>query len=651
MRIYKLSILITLAISIAGINSSKAYAGSWNGWVYQNPYPTKNSILATKFVTPKKGWVAGEHGIILYTEDGGDTWNAQKSGTDEDIRSLSFTNEKHGWAVGKNGLILHTRDNGKKWISQGNSTSTLNCVFSISDKEAWAVGNEGIVLHTMDSGEKWNRLALGIPRAVASIYFRNHQTGWMIAGDTIYRTTDSGKTWEKSLLEVELPTPGAFGSKSGIINPRVNNLPYDWWEGDVFFSDDKNGWAVAGTWQIFHTTDGGKRWDVADIGYMSYGLSRIAFGDGKKGCVAGTSILCTENGGETWQEQLGIKAGERGAKDGFTISLWGLSFTTPTMGWAVGIEGEILKTTDGGKTWDVQSRGRVIPDYFFDSRLGWSRNYKLSKKKASMVKTDDGGMTWTVQKTFDAAMDANYFFINPTTGWSAGEEWEQTTTYGPIIHYSFILKTEDGGKTWVSQYHVPGGERGVTNELRDICFISSSEGWVVGAKGLILHTADGGKNWDAQHSGTNFMLAKVQFVNDKIGWALGNEMKDGTTSIILNTNDGGKYWKIQWKKEDEWMWVDDLFFINEKVGWIIGAVNEYSGDAIFLRTVDGGKTWSEKLLSKIFFTKMAFFDSNHGVILTEKGTLLITSDGGKTWRKEQQPIRKLPWHISEVVGK
>ena len=54
-------------------------AGSFNGWIYQNPYPTSNTLLAVKFVTPKKGWIAGEKGTILYTEDGGESWEAQES--------------------------------------------------------------------------------------------------------------------------------------------------------------------------------------------------------------------------------------------------------------------------------------------------------------------------------------------------------------------------------------------------------------------------------------------------------------------------------------------------------------------------------------------------------------------------------------------
>ncbi len=67
-----------------GFNPVVSFAGSWNGWLYQNPYPTSNTLLAVKFATPKRGWIAEVQGTILYTEDGGETWEFQESGTEQD---------------------------------------------------------------------------------------------------------------------------------------------------------------------------------------------------------------------------------------------------------------------------------------------------------------------------------------------------------------------------------------------------------------------------------------------------------------------------------------------------------------------------------------------------------------------------------------
>ena len=60
-------LMLMLLSSIPAVSSAR----SWNGWIYQDPYPTSNHLYAVKFVTPKKGWIAGEQGAILYTENGG----------------------------------------------------------------------------------------------------------------------------------------------------------------------------------------------------------------------------------------------------------------------------------------------------------------------------------------------------------------------------------------------------------------------------------------------------------------------------------------------------------------------------------------------------------------------------------------------------
>ena len=90
-------LIALLALILLSSIPTITFAGSWNGWIYQNPYPTSSSLLAVKFVSRQKGWIAGENGTILYTEDGGRTWAAQESGTEKKVKSLFLsTNDKAG---------------------------------------------------------------------------------------------------------------------------------------------------------------------------------------------------------------------------------------------------------------------------------------------------------------------------------------------------------------------------------------------------------------------------------------------------------------------------------------------------------------------------------------------------------------------------
>lgn len=62
-------IILTALFLISFLYTSTSFAGSWNGWIYQNPYPTKNTLLGVKFITPQKRWVVGEHGFCIIAEN------------------------------------------------------------------------------------------------------------------------------------------------------------------------------------------------------------------------------------------------------------------------------------------------------------------------------------------------------------------------------------------------------------------------------------------------------------------------------------------------------------------------------------------------------------------------------------------------------
>ena len=75
---------------------------------------------AIQFLDESTGWVAGVHvvpqvsqnSVIQKTEDGGQTWVNQETGTEDVLEDIFFLDDKHGWAVGENGLILHTSNGG-----------------------------------------------------------------------------------------------------------------------------------------------------------------------------------------------------------------------------------------------------------------------------------------------------------------------------------------------------------------------------------------------------------------------------------------------------------------------------------------------------------------------------------------------------------
>ena len=86
-------------------------------------------------------WAVGLHGFILYTDNGGQDWQAQTSNTDEDLTSVYFTSPQAGWAVGWSGTILHTTNGGQDWQAQtSNTDKDLTSIYFISPQAGWAVG-------------------------------------------------------------------------------------------------------------------------------------------------------------------------------------------------------------------------------------------------------------------------------------------------------------------------------------------------------------------------------------------------------------------------------------------------------------------------------------------------------------------------------
>ena len=113
-------------------------------------------------------------------------------------------------------------------------------------------------------------------------------------------------------------------------------------------------------------------------------------------------------------------------------------------------------------------------------------------------------------------------------------------------------------------------------EFRDVYFLASKNGWIIGEKGTILHTTNSGKDWKTQESGTEVRLNKMQFTDKKNGWILGDE------GVLLHTIDSGRHWRKQVLMHGSLI---SLHFLDKHRGWVTG-----EGGALY-HTADGGKTW------------------------------------------------------------
>ncbi|HET9785780.1 MAG TPA: YCF48-related protein [Pyrinomonadaceae bacterium] len=162
-------------------------------------------LYSVRFSSKKKGWVVGSvskrervvDSILVYTDDGGETWRRQRAPSRTELIHIDFVSDKRGWIVGQGGTILFTRDAGASWTKQNvKTTRTLYHVDFRDDKKGWAVGERGTLLRTTDGGETWTEIPTNVSATLLSIKFPSDDEGWAIGrGGVILRSNDEGKTW------------------------------------------------------------------------------------------------------------------------------------------------------------------------------------------------------------------------------------------------------------------------------------------------------------------------------------------------------------------------------------------------------------------------------------------------------------------------
>jgi photosystem II stability/assembly factor-like uncharacterized protein len=266
--------------------------------------------------------------------------------------------------------------------------------------------------------------------------------------------------------------------------------------------------AVGDLGTILRSTNGGASWASISSGTTER-LGQVSFVDAMNGWIAATNglLLKSEDSGATWTAK----------NPGIPTHFRDVCFVDQNTGWAGGsewgpvtLEGHIIKTTDGGETWESQLAVSGNGLFFIDAQNGC-----VAGGDGHIHRTTDGGANWSDQDIGAPAWLGSVFFVDANIGYVAGSG-------------GFVAKTIDGGATWTIQ--ADGTERTVA----DIEFVDASKGWfVAGSPGTIGSTLDGGQNWSFQTVPTLPGLADLSFVDANTGWIVGNE------GIILKTVTGG----------------------------------------------------------------------------------------------------------------
>jgi photosystem II stability/assembly factor-like uncharacterized protein len=311
-------------------------------WYIHDSIPTGNSLDKIIFSDSTHGWIIGSAGTILYSDNRGNSWELQNSHTSIDLSGISFINSLHGWAVGGNsvppGIILHTDNGGMNWEIQDSADYSLNDVFFLDSLHGWIVGNYNALLFTDDGGDIWSYQNLPQIMMPYDVIFLDSVTGFI--GGThhdsgfwlkILKTTDGGNTWQV----IRNTGTDNFFCDLEIIDPL-----HLWLAGD--FGAEEIGGGYNTGFFIDASMNGGYNWHETYSSYENWfwGAKSVCFTDLNSGWAVGSDglVMSTQDGGENWQIQF---------LSPYT-SLSDVTFTDSLHGWAVGKNGTVFYTNNAG---------------------------------------------------------------------------------------------------------------------------------------------------------------------------------------------------------------------------------------------------------------------------------------------------------------
>lgn len=207
-------------------------------------------------------------------------------------------------------------------------------------------------------------------------------------------------------------------------------------------------------------------------------------------------------------EQAELRGAAWALKDtGKEVRFRGLAAVSRTTAWAAGSKGTVLRTVDGGRSWqDVSPPGAVAEGLelrdveAFDARRAVALS--IGEGEASRVlRTEDGGATWT--ETFHNPDPRAFYdcltFFDSRHGLAMSD---------PVDGRFRILSTDDGGRSWrvlpdTGMPQALPGEAGFAASGQCLVSAGPRDVWLAtggGATARVLHSADRGLTWRAAES-------------------------------------------------------------------------------------------------------------------------------------------------------
>jgi photosystem II stability/assembly factor-like uncharacterized protein len=258
-----------------------------------------------------------------------------------------------------------------------------------------------------------------------------------------------------------------------------------------------------------------------------------------------------------------------------------IDFPSEQVGYVLPENGAIIKTTDGGLTWDSLSSLNIISSALYRSEIWFVNNdtgfvsTHNNSGRLELLRTKDGGEVWeNVSPSDSISGRMTIQFIDENTGYA-------------YLNSNFddrLWRTIDQGQSWVEillNFTLGSG----TGVIPSLHVVSSQELYLVGGdnsfnyRGAIAKTIDGGQNWTTTYLNSNYSLIEsVHFPNVDTGYVITYR------GDVYASYDAGNNWDVVSTIEGA---PDNgrIKFLNGTTGLVVANGNGYL-------TTDAGKTWT-----------------------------------------------------------
>jgi photosystem II stability/assembly factor-like uncharacterized protein len=312
----------------------------------------------------------------------------------------------------------------------------------------------------------------------------------------------------------------------------------------------------------------------------------------------------TNNNGRSWHR---LRLPEHAYAVNPRASFGDIEFVDRQHGW-VGYGNRVYRTVDGGRIWQLSASGLrclaprcggVENISFSDSQHGLAFLAVLSPGNHELFRTSDGGRTWQLQSRPP--------FIGQMTAPNGRDGLMAVQGPGPLGLYfgppvGALFRTTDGGTTW-SKYNIAGSKSWLELPMgvfgHRVVVVQNApnhDGGINELPGTVWSSADDGSHWDGAavpHIGvpSSFSLASPRF------WAFAAERGD---DLYITSTAGHNWRKIHLRiprgRPNDMVLtrIGGLAFTSPRLGWAIvhAKLPGVIGNETLIRTTDGGLHWT-----------------------------------------------------------